>query len=210
MADPLQGLLELLNPSQISSGINMTAVVPGLNLTQMRMGVNPTPIKSSFDSDALFWGLVHTNARQFKSGFNIHKILHGIDTRQVLSGINMTQIVTGIQPRPLARGLNMRNFGPAAYTEFPNSIIQLRRGLWIYPTFIFTQIISSIACGRLSDYIGRRGIFLAGSLISFAAFLATGRVHDGADITGLVRSRTLPHNTAQHNNSLPWKTNVRA
>lgn len=56
---------------------------------------------------------------------------------------------------------------------------------WAWPTILFTQTISTVLFGRMSDLIGRRYIFLFGNLVAFVGFLAGGRVKEPATATGL-------------------------
>ncbi|KAJ0415789.1 fungal trichothecene efflux pump [Aspergillus carlsbadensis] len=57
--------------------------------------------------------------------------------------------------------------------------------LWTFPTLMFCQSASAILFGRISDFVGRRWIFIAGNLLSFIGFLSCGRADDAATITGL-------------------------
>ncbi|KAJ3533789.1 hypothetical protein NM208_g7827 [Fusarium decemcellulare] len=56
---------------------------------------------------------------------------------------------------------------------------------WAYPTLLFSQALSAILLGRISDFVGRRWVFVLGNLIAFVGFLATGRVSDARSIVGL-------------------------
>ncbi|KAL4910499.1 fungal trichothecene efflux pump [Aspergillus multicolor] len=56
---------------------------------------------------------------------------------------------------------------------------------WAFPTLLFAQAFSNIFFGRLSDYIGRRWIFVAGNLVAFVGFLSCSRVSHGHSISGL-------------------------
>lgn len=157
----------------------------------MANGVNTTQIESSLYPNELFWGVVHTNAKEFASGVNFTGLAQGLHMKEFLPGINATQVASGIQLANLVSGLNVTNFFPAAYKEFPAGVNEMRTALWIYPTIIFTQTLSSVFFGRLSDYVGRRWIFLFGNVASFAAFLAAGRSNEGPNLTGLV-SNAVP------------------
>lgn len=187
----LLNLLAPLNAAAISAGLNVTSVADGLDLTQMASGVNTTQIESSLYPNELFWGVVHTNLKEFASGVNFTGLARGLHTREFLPGINVTQVASGLQLRDLVSGLNVTNFFPAAYNEFPTGVNELKTTLWIYPTIIFTQTLSSVFFGRLSDYVGRRWIFLFGNVASFAAFLAAGRSNEGSNMTGLVSHAIL-------------------
>lgn len=134
----------------------------------------------------MFWGLVHTDLEEFLGGINFTSITQAIQPGQVLAGVSPPKILSGVQRRELAPGLNLTNFIPAAYDQIPTGVVQVKEGLWIYPILIFAQILNSVFFGRLSDYIGRRWIFLFGNMLSFIAFIATGRANGGATITGLV------------------------
>lgn len=181
----------------ISAGLNVTSVSDGLDLAQMASGVNTTQIESSLFPDELFWGVVHSDSKEFTSGINFTGIAQGLHMGEILPGINVTQIASGLQLGNLISGLNVTNFFPAAYNEFPAGIQEMRTALWFYPTLIFTQTLSSVFFGRLSDYIGRRWIFLFGNAVSLAAFLATGRSNEGTTMTGLV-SRAIPIPLTRH------------
>lgn len=190
----LRRLLNLFAPINllaISAGLNVTSVAEGLDLTQMASGVNTTQIESSLYPNELFWGVVHTNMKEFASGINLNELARGLHMGEILPGINVTQIGSGLQIGNLVYGLNVTNFFPAAYNEFPTGMNEMRTALWIYPTIIFTQTLSSVFFGRLSDYVGRRWIFLLGNVASLAAFLAAGRSNKGSNLTGLV-SLTIP------------------
>ncbi|KAF5004109.1 hypothetical protein FDECE_9382 [Fusarium decemcellulare] len=56
---------------------------------------------------------------------------------------------------------------------------------WAYPTLLFSQALSAILLGRISDFVGRRWVFVLGNLIAFVGFLATGRVSNARSIVGL-------------------------
>ena len=156
----------------------------------MAEGIDRTAIASSLDPNEMFWGLAHTDLEEFLSGINFTGIAQAIQPREVLAGVRSPKVLPGIEPKELARGLNLTNFIPAAYDQIPTGIAQLKEGLWIYPVLIFTQTLSSVFFGRLSDYVGRRWIFLLGNILSFIAFIATSRANGGATITGLVRQKT--------------------
>jgi hypothetical protein len=186
LAAPLLQSITPLNLTDINQGLNLTTVTAGLDLNQMASGVNTTELKSAFDPNTLFWGIAHTDLKEFASGINITAVKDGIDLRGIARGINPSQVAAGLQLRQLATGLNLTNFLPALYNDFPTAINEVKTSLWIYPTFVFAQIASSIIFGRISDYVGRRWIFLFGNLVSFAGFLAGGRAHGATEITGLV------------------------
>ncbi|KAL3459328.1 fungal trichothecene efflux pump [Aspergillus heterothallicus] len=57
--------------------------------------------------------------------------------------------------------------------------------LWAFPTLMFCQSASAILFGRISDFIGRRWIFIGGNALSFIGFLSCGRADDASTITGL-------------------------
>lgn len=187
----LLSLLAPLNVLAISAGLNVTSVAGGLDLTQMASGVNTTQIGSNLYPDELFWGVVHTDVKEFASGVNLTGLARGLHMGEILPGINVTQIGSGIQIGDLVSGLNVTNFFLAAYNEFPSGVNEMRTTLWIYPTIIFTQTLSSVFFGRLSDYVGRRWIVLFGNIASLAAFLAAGRSNEGSKMTGLV-SHVIP------------------
>lgn len=187
----MYNLLTPLNLLMISAGLNVTSVSDGLDLAGIASGVNTTQIESNLFTNELFWGVVHSDPSQFASGFNSTGIAHGLHMGEILPAINVTQIASGLQLGNLISGLNVTNFFPAAYNEFPAGIQEMRIALWFYPTLIFTQTLSSVFFGRLSDYVGRRWIFLFGNAVSVAAFLATGRSDEGTTMTGLV-SCTAP------------------
>ena len=182
----LFNLLSPLNLLLVSAGVNVASVSDGLDLSQMASGVNTTQIESNLFPNELFWGVVHTNAKEFATGVNFTGLAQGLHMGEILPGINVTQIASGLQLGDLISGLNVTNFFPAVYNEFPAGIQDLRTALWIYPTIIFTQTLSSVFFGRLTDYIGRRWIFLFGNAVSIAAFIAAGRSKDGSTMTGLV------------------------
>ena len=175
----------------ISAGLNVTSVSDGMDFVQMASGVNTTQIESSLFPNELFWGVVHTDAKEFASGVNFTGLARGLHMGEILPGINVTQIASGLQLGNLISGLNFTNFFPAAYNEFPAGIQEVRTTLWIYPTIIFTQTLSSVFFGRLSDYVGRRWVFLLGNAVSVAAFLGAGQSNEGSTMTGLV-SRAIP------------------
>lgn len=179
-------LLAPLNLPQISQAVNLTIVNTGLNLTQMAEGINRTAIASSLDPNEMFWGLVHTNLEEFLEGISFTSITQAIQPREILAGVSPSKVLPGVQPKELAAGLNLTGFIPAAYDQIPTAVVQVRETLWIYPILIFTQILSSVFFRRLSDYVGRRWIFLFGNMLSFIAFIATGFANGGATITGLV------------------------
>ncbi|KAH8879174.1 MFS general substrate transporter [Thozetella sp. PMI_491] len=56
---------------------------------------------------------------------------------------------------------------------------------WAWPNLLFSQTLSSILFGRLSDFIGRRWIFVCGNIVSAVGFIACGRSSDGRTISGL-------------------------
>ncbi|RDW57879.1 uncharacterized protein DSM5745_11397 [Aspergillus mulundensis] len=56
---------------------------------------------------------------------------------------------------------------------------------WAFPTLLFAQAFSNVFFGRLSDYVGRRWIFIAGNLVAFVGFLSCSRVSHGYSISGL-------------------------
>ncbi|KAH0845931.1 hypothetical protein FOPE_11436 [Fonsecaea pedrosoi] len=56
---------------------------------------------------------------------------------------------------------------------------------WGYPTLIFSQALSSVLFGRLSDFVGRRWIFVIANLIAFVGFIAVGRASTQSTIVGL-------------------------
>ena len=182
----LETLLAPLNLPEISAGVNLTTIASGLNLTEMATGVNMTQISSSVKLSDMFYGLLARNLNEFESGVNFTGIARGLHLKQILSGVNLTQVVSGVQLRELLLGLNPTKFVPEAYYAVPYGIGQVKQGLWTYPTLLFAQILSSVLFGRLSDYVGRRWIFLFGNLVSFVAFLGTARVKEGASIAGLV------------------------
>ncbi|OQD77601.1 hypothetical protein PENDEC_c002G01964 [Penicillium decumbens] len=181
----LISLLSPLNLLMVSAGLNVARVSDGLDFVQMASGVNTTQIESSLFPNELFWGVVHTDLNEFTSGVNFTGLAQGLHMGEILPGINVTQIASGLQLGNLVAGLNVTNFFPAAYDEFPAGIQELKTALWIYPTIIFTQTLSSVFFGRLSDYVGRRWIFLFGNAVSIAAFLAAGRSNEGSTMTGL-------------------------
>jgi len=55
------------------------------------------------------------------------------------------------------------------------------------PTLLLTQTLSGVLFGRLSDFVGRRWVFIGGNLVACVGFVATGRVDNGSTVTGLVR-----------------------
>ncbi|KAL4806044.1 hypothetical protein BDV18DRAFT_160114 [Aspergillus unguis] len=183
--DPLKQMLEPLDLPQLSAAANLTAIVDGLNLTKMATGVNTTKILSSLDLDRMFWGAVHTSLTEFLSGLNITRAAEGIDMRGILSGLNLTKVAAGLNLTELTSAMNLNVFVPTVVDQVPAAIDELKDGLWVYPTLIFAQILSSVFFGRLSDYVGRRWIFLFGNMMSFVAFLCVGRVNDGSKIAGL-------------------------
>ncbi|PLB38150.1 uncharacterized protein BDW47DRAFT_117436 [Aspergillus candidus] len=181
----IYNLLRPINLLAISAGVNVANVADGLDLAQMAHGVNTTQLESSLFPDDMFWGVVHTNPQEFASGFNFTGIARSLNMGEILPSINVTQIASGLQMADLVSGLNVTNSVPAAYNEFPAGVHDLRSALWIYPTLMFTQTLSSVFFGRLSDYVGRRWIFLFGNAVSLAAFLAAGRSDQGVNMTGL-------------------------
>ena len=182
----IYNLLRPINLLAISAGVNVANVADGLDLAQMAHGVNTTQLGSSLFPDDMFWGVVHTNPQEFASGFNFTGIARSLNMGEILPSINVTQIASGLQMADLVSGLNVTNSVPAAYNEFPAGVHDLRSALWIYPTLMFTQTLSSVFFGRLSDYVGRRWIFLFGNAVSLAAFLAAGRSEQGVNMAGLV------------------------
>jgi MFS family permease len=57
---------------------------------------------------------------------------------------------------------------------------------WAWPTLLFTQTLSCIFFGRLSDLVGRRFVFVIGNFIAFIGFLSAGRARNGSTVAGLV------------------------
>lgn len=170
----------------------MTRVAPALNLTTIAAGVNMTQIDDSINLRDIIQGLVKDNATELVSGLNITEILKSFNYIDIAHGINSAELLSGLNLQELMTSLNLTTFTSEALPEISYGIGQLKQGFWIYPNLIFAQIISSLFFGRLSDYVGRRWIFLFGNLVSFVSFLATSRVEQGATIAGLVSDLT-PH-----------------
>ncbi|KAL3444131.1 fungal trichothecene efflux pump [Aspergillus insuetus] len=70
-------------------------------------------------------------------------------------------------------------------TVIPQTLGAETTFLWAFPTLMFCQSASAILFGRISDFVGRRWIFVGGNLLSFISFLSCGRAVDAAAITGL-------------------------
>jgi len=109
--------------------------------------------------------------------------------------VDLERVLSGIHLKRLLLGLNLGHFFPALQHEFPRGVVQIKKALWAYPSLIFAQSVSSIFFGRLSDYLGRRWIFLFGNFVSFVAFLATAQAKEGSTIAGLVSHESSLANT---------------
>jgi MFS family permease len=59
---------------------------------------------------------------------------------------------------------------------------------WAFPTLLFCQSISAVLFGRISDFVGRRWIFVGGNGVAFIGFLTCGRVSEPSTIVGMVSS----------------------
>lgn len=165
----------------------MTTIESGLNTTQIASGLNLSLISSSIDTNGLIYsGLLPGNLTAIVSAVNVTGVLHGLNITRILLGVDLERVLSGIHLKRLLRGLNLEHFVPALLHEFPHGVVQVKQALWTYPSLIFAQSVSSIFFGRLSDYLGRRWIFLFGNLVSFVAFLATARAKEGSSIAGLV------------------------
>ncbi|KAL2817603.1 fungal trichothecene efflux pump [Aspergillus granulosus] len=70
-------------------------------------------------------------------------------------------------------------------TVIPQTVGANTTFLWAFPTLMFCQSASAIMFGRISDFIGRRWIFIGGNILSFVGFLSCGRADDASTITGL-------------------------
>ncbi|GAD95404.1 siderophore iron transporter [Paecilomyces variotii No. 5] len=184
--DSAEEIIAPLDLLGISSAVNLTIIESSLNMTRIASGLNITRIASSINvEDLIYSGLFEGNLTEIVSDLNVTGSISGLNLTKILSGVDLRVFVSGIHLKQLLHGLNLKVFIPELLYEFPRGVDQVKEGLWTYPTLIFAQAISSVFFGRLSDYVGRRWVFLFGNLVSFVEFLATGRAKEGSSIAGL-------------------------
>ncbi|KAJ0420298.1 hypothetical protein BJY00DRAFT_313237 [Aspergillus carlsbadensis] len=182
---PLEEMLEALDLEQILGAANLTVIAEGLDMGRILIGVNVSHVVSSIDSDRILSGVLDGSVEEILTGLNVSGVMQGINETAAVAGVNMTQVQLGLDMEQLMAGLNADEFLSVAGQHFAAAVNAVKTGLWMYPTLLFTQVLSSLLGGRLSDYIGRRWVFLLGNIISFIGFICGGRANDASIIVGL-------------------------